>query len=71
MSQEPTIYRAVDHGCSVSTGIHDGLTFGRGKLSDIGYWEYPCCQCARECEIRDGVELNTYWPFEEASRGKQ
>lgn len=24
-----------------STGIHDGLTCGYGKLSDNGFWQYP------------------------------
>lgn len=33
--------------CSCSTGIHDGLTFGRGRLDEYGYWEFPCPICAR------------------------
>jgi len=34
--------------CSTSTGIHDGLTFGSGRLDEHGYWEFPCAICARE-----------------------
>lgn len=32
--------------CSTSTGIHEGLTFGWGKLDEYGYWEFPCQVCA-------------------------
>lgn len=32
--------------CSVSTGIHEGLTFGSGELDNNGYWEKPCKICA-------------------------
>ena len=32
--------------CRTSTGIHDGLTFGSGKLDDYGFWEHPCRICA-------------------------
>lgn len=32
--------------CCTSTGIHEGLTFGHGKLDDLGYWEFPCRTCA-------------------------
>ena len=48
--------------CKVSTGIHEGPTFGRGKLSMSGYWEIPCEICARDFERRfpnDGEA----WPF--------
>ena len=34
--------------CSVSTGIHDGLTFGSGKLDDYGFWEHPRRTCAEQ-----------------------
>lgn len=33
--------------CSCSTGIHEGLTFGSGRLSFNGYWEFPCRICAK------------------------
>ena len=32
--------------CSTSTGVHEGLTFGSGRLSPHGYWEFPCRPCA-------------------------
>lgn len=32
--------------CRVSTGIHEGLTFGRGKLDSFGYFSEPCRVCA-------------------------
>lgn len=51
--------------CSCSTGIHDGLTFGRGTLDDLGFWSRPCWECARWAEQKDGVPRNTYWPFEQ------
>jgi hypothetical protein len=34
--------------CGCSTGIHEGLTFGRGRLDRNGYWEFPCRVCAAE-----------------------
>lgn len=49
--------------CHVSTGIHEGLTFGRGELDDFGFWEIPCERCARAAEQRNNVKFNTYWPF--------
>lgn len=49
--------------CSTSTGFHDGLTFGSGKLDDWGYWEVPCGPCAREWE-RLHPEDAPCWPFE-------
>jgi hypothetical protein len=33
--------------CSCSTGIHEGLTFGSGRLDSLGYWSKPCHVCAR------------------------
>lgn len=36
-----------DKNCLCSTGIHQGLTFGKGKLDNYGYWQYPCYACAR------------------------
>lgn len=61
--------------CSCSTGIHEtsdddgspaspwALTFGRGELDTLGYWEVPCAICARAGEKRDGVPEGSYWPF--------
>lgn len=55
-----------DDRCSVSTGIHDGLTFGRGDLDEWGYWSVPCGACAREHEARH-PEDGPCWPFESTS----
>jgi len=49
--------------CKISTGIHEGLTFGKGELDDMGYWEFPCNECARENE-RLFPEDGKCWPFE-------
>lgn len=38
--------------CGSSTGIHEGLTFGSGRLDEHGYWEFPCSICAREWDER-------------------
>lgn len=40
--------RACGHAdCSTSTSIDDvTLTFGRGSLHEMGYWEIPCAICA-------------------------
>lgn len=32
--------------CGSSTGICDRMTFGSGRLNDMGYWEKPCRICA-------------------------
>jgi hypothetical protein len=50
--------------CSCSTGIHDGLTFGSGKLDKHGFFQFPCWDCARWHEKQDLKPINTYWPFE-------
>lgn len=34
--------------CGTSTAIdEETLTYGRGKLDDYGYWEFPCRICAK------------------------
>jgi hypothetical protein len=38
--------------CGSSTGIHEGLTFGSGKLNEFGYWSKPCQICARDWDAR-------------------
>lgn len=48
--------------CKVSTGIHDGLTFGTGDLDVYGYWEFPCSPCARAHE-KNRPEDGACWPF--------
>lgn len=48
--------------CKISTGIHYGLTFGSGELDDMGYWEFPCYECAREWE-KEFPQNYPCWPF--------
>ena len=52
--------------CSVSTGIHEGPTFGSGKLDEHGFWEHPCDTCAREWE--EIYPEDQAWPFK---KGKE
>jgi len=52
------------HNCNISTGIHEGLTFGTGRLSEGGYWEKPCAVCARAWE-QQFPEDDLCWPFPE------
>jgi len=54
--------KPAGHKCGVSTGIHDGLTFGSGKLDNNGFWSKPCCECARayEEQFPDDDEC---WPY--------
>ncbi len=50
--------------CKVSTGIHEGLTFGRGHLDRYGYWEHPCRACAEEWDAANpNSEYGPAWPF--------
>jgi hypothetical protein len=49
--------------CGVSTGIHDGLTFGCGDLDMNGFWQIPCQTCARAWE-QAHPEDGKCWPFE-------
>lgn len=48
--------------CNVSTGIHEGLTFGSGRLTFNGYWEFPCYACARTHERLYPAD-GECWPF--------
>lgn len=55
-----------DFNCCASTGIHDGLTFGKGKLSDNGYWQFPCQPCARAWDKENpNFQDGPAWPFPE------
>lgn len=56
--------------CKISSGIHScpeqsdpGLTFGSGKLNDLGYWDKPCTPCARAYE-KEHPEVGECWPFQ-------
>lgn len=51
-----------NNNCSVSIGIHEGLTFGHGELDDLGYWEFPCYTCARAHE-KEYPNNDEAWPF--------
>jgi hypothetical protein len=50
--------------CSVSSGICEELTFGRGELGVHGYWEIPCRSCAEvfEREHPDMASEYGVWP---------
>jgi len=47
--------------CNASSGIHDCLTFGNGKLDNNGFWENPCGECARAHE-EQFPEDGPCWP---------
>ena len=56
--------KCISNGnCQMSTGIHEGLTFGLGDLDFNGYWSMPCYFCAREWEEKHS-EDKPCWPFE-------
>ena len=52
-----------EENCSVSTGIGNELTFGKGELDYYGYWSIPCYLCARDWE-KNHPEDGACWPFE-------
>ncbi len=54
-----------NHDCGVSSGIHEGLTFGRGELDTLGFWAVPCDTCARDHE-RECPEAGPCWPFSDS-----
>ena len=45
-----------DRKCKVSTGIHDGFTFGSGELNDLGFWEFPCAICIDHWNVEGAPE---------------
>ena len=53
--------RPAGHQCKVSSGIHDCLTFGTGKLDANGFWESGCYECARAHE-EQFPECGPCWP---------
>ena len=65
MNDRPTeikpFVRPAGHSCSVSTGIHECLTFGSGRLDESGFWERPCEACARAHE-EQFPECGPCWP---------
>jgi hypothetical protein len=56
--------------CSISTGIDESLTFGRGRLDDYGFWQIPCGICAQAWEEAH-PEDGPCWPFKQKEREKQ
>ena len=56
--------------CSVSTGIHDGLTFGHGYITQHGFWEFPCAVCARAYEA-EHPEDGACWPYPDTDVAQQ
>jgi hypothetical protein len=53
--------------CSISSGICEELTFGRGTLDRNGYWEIPCYPCAASFKQRNPDMAKEYgvWPEKE------
>jgi len=58
---EKPFVRPAGHRCSISTGIHDYLTFGTGHLDANGFWQHPCFECARAHE-EQFPECGPCWP---------
>lgn len=54
--------------CGVSSGICEELTFGHGKLSSSGYWQFPCLKCAAAFVVSNPEMAAQYgvWPRTEA-----
>jgi hypothetical protein len=46
INKGPKVKRSLpicgDPRCCTSTGIHDQLTHGWGRLDHMGFWEHPC-----------------------------
>jgi hypothetical protein len=59
--------------CSVSSTIGDNLSFGSGRLSQHGFWEFPCAPCARAFEEKNPDMVKQYgesWPFKDQDIAK-
>jgi hypothetical protein len=61
MNKAPKTRPCGNPDCGISTGIHEGLTFGSGKLDQWGFWENPCDTCAREHE-KNHPQDGSCWP---------
>lgn len=42
--------KSIHSECGFSTGITGELTAGRGRLDDLGFWEFPCDECVEAME---------------------
>ena len=57
-----TFQRPPGHDkCKTSTTIYEALSFGKGRLDDYGFWQYPCAECARAWEVQF-PESGDCWP---------
>ena len=52
MGPEEKVRPCGNPKCSCSTGIHEGSTYGWGRLDSLGFWEFPCRPCAADCDAR-------------------
>jgi len=58
-----------DPDCSISTGVCDNLTFGKGELDPNGYWEFPCQKCADAFLAENGsLDTEVLYPSEGGTR---
>lgn len=67
LSTKPSASPCGNTRCAVSTGIHEGLTFGSGRLDRNGYWQFPCRPCAKAWdEKHPNDEHGPAWSFGDA-----
>lgn len=53
--------------CGTSTAVDDEtITFGRGILDDLGYWEIPCVPCAES--FQKAMPKYKVWPVKDAPK---
>ncbi len=45
-----------DKNCGTSTGMHGGLTHGKGELDDNGFWEIECEPCSKAEAARENAK---------------
>jgi len=57
------------HDCGCSTTIAGCLSFGRGALDELGFWEIGCAVCARAHEGAD-ADKRPCWPLTDAEAAK-
>lgn len=55
-----------DPECGASTGLHEGVTFGKGFIFESGFFELPCRPCAKAWdELHPNDEFGPAWPFKD------
>jgi hypothetical protein len=53
--------------CGASTSIDDEtLTFGSGNLSSMGFWQFPCVECAED--FKKAKPQYKVWPVRDAAQ---